>query len=360
MSLWTTIYVLSSANVQVAANGRLEHLPTRTLAPTEAHPQLAAMPAHMVLAAPFTPFKPDCALNATAVVIDALAAQAAQFGVTVVWIPGSMGQFEVLTMAERKELLTEWVRAGHANGLYVIAHVGTTVLADAQALAAHAAAVGADAIASVPPYYEPLTEVDTVVEFLGHISAAAPLLPLFYYHLPGRTGVTIKVADLLTAAAAPTAGGGARLPALAGVKFVSGDTSDWFDCVTNWNSTRALMYAPEPKLASFGLGRGRGVVLAEDFYAPTYLRMLAASDAGNASAAAGEQAFKLAAVHIVSNFSGAPRQWLYRRFPLTRGRFVYGPPRLPQHPMAEADWPRLQADLDAIGFWQQGLPPRLS
>ncbi len=42
--------------------------------------------------------------------------------------------------------------AGHANGLYIIAHVGSNVLSEAVELAAHAASIGADAIASVPPY----------------------------------------------------------------------------------------------------------------------------------------------------------------------------------------------------------------
>ena len=59
-----------------------------------------------------------------------------------------------MTVDERKLINAAWITAGHANGLYVIAHVGTTILSDAQALAAHAAAFGADAIASVPPYYE--------------------------------------------------------------------------------------------------------------------------------------------------------------------------------------------------------------
>jgi N-acetylneuraminate lyase len=57
-----------------------------------------------------------------------------------------------------------------------------------------------------------------------------------------------------------------------GVKYVSPDTNDWFLSVNAFNSTYALLFAPEPKLQSFALGFGRGTVLAEDFYAPTYIR----------------------------------------------------------------------------------------
>ena len=65
--------------------------------------------------------------------------------------------------------------------------------------------------------------------------------------------------------------------------------------VGRYNSTRALLFAPEPKLASFALGQGRGTILAEDFYAPTYLRMRCAYDQGRFADARAEQAFKLAA-----------------------------------------------------------------
>ena len=66
--------------------------------------------------------------------IDMLAAQAASFGVTTVWVPGSMGQFDELTVPERKQLLEAWVPAAKKHGLYLIAHVGSSV---AQEGAAH-------------------------------------------------------------------------------------------------------------------------------------------------------------------------------------------------------------------------------
>lgn len=81
------------------------------------------------------------------------------------------------------------------------------------------------------------------------------------------------------------------LQALLGIKYVDTDTLDWMNIVNSYNDTHVLMFAPEPKLQSFSIGMsltplkhvfcdnlwllgiGRGTVLAEDFYAPTYLRM---------------------------------------------------------------------------------------
>jgi len=324
-------------------------------------PGLSQMPDHMVLSAPYTPTNSTGeGLNASAANIDRLAAQAAAFGVTTVWVPGSMGQFDALTIDERKALVEAWAPAAKKHGLYLIAHVGTGSIGEAQELAKHAQRCGAPAIATVPPYYEYTTDVATIARFLALVGAAAPSLPLFYYHIPSYTRASIKVAELFEVAAAPangTAGTAALVPTLAGVKFVSSDQSDWFELVQHWNSSRALLYAPEPKLASFSLGTGRGTVLAEDFFAPTYLRMLAHYRQGNAVGAAREQSFKLAAMGIIGAFGGAAAERaLYRDFPLTRG-FDFGPPRLPKAPFDESRYATLHARLEEIGFWEQLVPP---
>lgn len=313
------------------------------------------MPDQMVLAAPFTPFKADGSLNATADGVDALAAQAASFGVTTVWVPGSMGQFDALTVVERKALLEAWAPAAKKHGLYLIAHVGSTSIGDATELARHAHQIGAPAIATVPPYYERTSDVPTICKFLAAIGAAAPTLPLFYYHIPGMTGADIKVGELLRLAASNATD--TAVPTLAGVKYVSDDLADWFDLVQTFNTTRALMFAPEPKLAHFGLGSGRGVILAEDFFAPTYLRMRAAYLARDHDHAAREQAFKFAASAVIHKYGGTEAERaLYRAFPLTPD-FQYGPPRLPKLPFQETNWAALHKELAALGFWDSLAPP---
>lgn len=269
-------------------------------------PGLQLMPEHMVLSAPFTPFLHNFSLNATKQGVNSLAAQAKAFGVTTVWVPGSMGQFDTLSIAERKQLLEAWVPAAKANGLYLIAHIGTSSTVQSAELAAHASALGAPAIATVPPYYERTTDVDSICAFLAAIGAAAPQLPLFYYHIPALTGASIKVGSLFRAAATPAnaSASAPRVPTLAGVKFVSTDFADWLDLVSEFNASRALMFAPEPKLASFALGFGRGTVLAEDFFAPTYLRMRQSFLRGDQASAVTEQQFKLAASAVISKYGG--------------------------------------------------------
>ena len=91
----------------------------------------------MVLAAPYTPFTASGALNASAAAVDALAAQAASFGVTTVFVPGSMGQFDTLTVDERKALVAAWAPAAKRHGLFLIAHVKVEKLALQRARAAY-------------------------------------------------------------------------------------------------------------------------------------------------------------------------------------------------------------------------------
>jgi dihydrodipicolinate synthase/N-acetylneuraminate lyase len=156
-------------------------------------PGMSSMPAHMVLSAPYTPTKADGALNASAENIDMLAAQASAFGVNTVWVPGSMGQFDTLTMDERKTLVELWAPAAKKHGLYLVAHVGSGSVGVAQELAQHAQRCGAPAIGTVPPFYESTTDVKAIASFLALVGAAAPTLPLFYYHIPAHTHASIQV-----------------------------------------------------------------------------------------------------------------------------------------------------------------------
>lgn len=59
------------------------------------------------------------------------------------------GQFDAMTVTERKVLAEAWVAAAKPHALYVIVNVGTTVQSEAIDLAAHAASIGASAVAAV-------------------------------------------------------------------------------------------------------------------------------------------------------------------------------------------------------------------
>ena len=315
---------------------------------------LSSVPDLVTLHAPYTPFGdgPGRPLNASREMVDLLAAQAASFGVNTVWTPGSLGQFDTLSLDERKALFDVWIPAGKKHGIFMIAHVGTSVQSDAIELAKYAAAAGADAIASVPGYYETYKSAEVVAQFRQPVAAAAPDLPFFYYHIPGVTGSDINIVDLLRVTS--DKGSKQSIPTMCGVKYVSSNLTDWFFSVRDFNESHALFFAPEPKMASFALARGRGVVLAEDFYAPTFIRMYRAWLRGDQASATDEQAWKFQAEQVLRSYGGSvAKRVLYEHFPLTRGRVDMGPPRLPELPFDESRRSELFHALSDVNFWNR-------
>ena len=309
----------------------------------------------MLLHSAYTPFTEEGQLDVSQV--GQLAVQAKGMGVNTVFVGGSMAEFDTLTINERKTLMQAWLEAAQTNGLYTIVNVGTTVLVDAQELAATAQRFGADAIATVPPYYTRAGDVETLVEWLADVASAAPTLPFWFYHLPGVTHVEIDVADLLS-----TADASGKLPQLlenGGVKFVSSDLGDFLTS-SNWVASSSyntsILFAPEPKLQGFALQTPyQGAVLAEDFYAPTYLRMRALYEEGDADGAIAEQNWKQdVAEPIFSKYGGtAAKRVSYRK----SCGVEMGCNRAPGTCFNESNYEALVAELDAIGFWDQAPPP---
>lgn len=306
------------------------------------------------LTAPWTPFHstPPYALCISCLpqYIDALASQ----GANVMFLGGGMGQFDSMTTAERMQLATAAVPLGQQKGFYVIVHVGTTVQQDAMRMAAHARAVGADAIAAVPPYYEHAGGEQGIADWFAPIvnasadAATGAALPFFYYNIPGSSHVQVSLATFIPAMLA-------AIPSFAGIKYVvSGNAGEYMDAQKKFGDRLALWFAPEPKLRSFTMG-ARGFVLAESFYAPTLLRMCQHFVQQNMSAAFAEQEWKSKIDQIFGNFGGTvAKRAVYRKL----GGVDIGPERPPGNtvPLGQATYDQLIAALTAAGFFSQTWP----
>ena len=92
---------------------------------------------------------------------------------------GSNGESLSLTVAEREALLEAWVAAAAPLKLNVYMHIGSESIVDSIELARHAGAVkGCKGIVSMTPVYFKPT-VDSLIEFLAPVAAAAPELPFW-------------------------------------------------------------------------------------------------------------------------------------------------------------------------------------
>ena len=110
-------------------------------------------------------------------------------GVDGVLVGGTTGEGVLLDLAERRALTEAFVAAA-PRGFAVAVHAGAQTSHDTIALAAHAQASGAQAVAVIAPPYFPLDDEELTRHFVGAANAADPL-PFYVYEFAGRSGYVI-------------------------------------------------------------------------------------------------------------------------------------------------------------------------
>jgi dihydrodipicolinate synthase/N-acetylneuraminate lyase len=121
---------------------------------------------------------------------------------------GTTGEGLLFRPDERKRAV-ELFLAAAGGRLQVAAHCGAQTTADTVALAAHAAEVGADAVAVIGPPYFPLDERALLEHFAAAADACAPT-PFYVYEFERASGYAVPL-DVLHALRE-------RAPNLAGLK----------------------------------------------------------------------------------------------------------------------------------------------
>lgn len=145
-----------------------------------------------VLAPPPTPMnEAGDALNLPAII--PLTELLLSSGVDALFINGTTGEGAMLTLAERHATTEAFIAAARGRAPVVV-QVGAANTRDSIALARHAEASGADAIAIVAPYYfaHDQAALKTHVRAVAHASR----LPTFAYDIPSRTANSYSVAIL--------------------------------------------------------------------------------------------------------------------------------------------------------------------
>ena len=105
---------------------------------------------------------------------------------------GTTGEGILLSEDERKRAAELFVSAA-AGDLDVAVHCGAQTTAQTVALAAHAAQVGADAVAVIGPPYYALDERALLLHFAAAAEACAPV-PFYLYEFRARAGYSIPPA----------------------------------------------------------------------------------------------------------------------------------------------------------------------
>ena len=111
-------------------------------------------------------------------------------GADGVFACGTTGEGILLALEERMRAVVIF-RAALTDAILVV-HCGAQSTADTCALAAHAAEIGADAVAVIPPPYFPL-DADALTAHLVAAAAAAAPLPFFIYAFAARSGYPVPI-----------------------------------------------------------------------------------------------------------------------------------------------------------------------
>ena len=107
---------------------------------------------------------------------------------------GTTGEGFLLPLEQRRRAAQLFVEAGRGR-LQVAVHCGAQSTWDTVELAAHAADVGADAVAVMAPPYFTLDEAELLSHFSAAARAAAPT-PFYIYEFAARSGYAVPLAVL--------------------------------------------------------------------------------------------------------------------------------------------------------------------
>ncbi len=151
-----------------------------------------------VLTAMVTPFTADGSLDLDGA--QALANHLVDAGNEGLVISGTTGESPTTSDREKADLLRAVVQAV-GDRCSVVAGVGTSDTAHSVALAATAAAAGADGLLLVTPYYNKPPQSGVI----AHCTAVADAteLPVMLYDIPGRSGIPMETDTLVRLAVHP-------------------------------------------------------------------------------------------------------------------------------------------------------------
>jgi len=291
-----------------------------------------------LIAAPFTPMKPDGAINPK--MIPAYAAKLKKDRLNGVFICGTTGEGMLMTTDERKTIAEVWIRE-QTDDFKVIVHVGTTSSKQSNELAAHAQTAGAYAIGCMGPVFLKPARIEELVEFCAEVANGAPGLPFYYYHIPSVSGINLSMSKFIELAAT-------KIPNLAGVKFTDNNFMEMQQCLQLDNGKWDILHGfDETLLAGLSLGAEGAVGSTFNFMAPLYNEIIKDFESGNIVEARKKQIKSVKIINVLNSYRGAivAGKRLMKTVGIDCGNF-----RLPAAKFNENEYENFINDLKNAGF----------
>lgn len=202
-----------------------------------------------------TPFNDDETVNYDA--LYRLTKKLLSEGADGIYSTGSSAECFLLSEEERKKTLETVIKA--ADGAYVIAHVGAVSVKNTMELARHAVKTGANALASVPPFYFNFP-FEGIVDYYREIASLKT--DVMVYSIPSAT-IKLSIEQYC------------RLLSVEGVKYIKFTDSDYFTMQQIIAATGAEVYSGKDEcfLSALAAGAGGAIGTTFNFMLDKYLEI---------------------------------------------------------------------------------------
>jgi len=250
-----------------------------------------------LVAAPFTPMDKNDNIMYDAIVpyYDFLEKN----GVIGVFINGSTGEGPSLTQKEKQLQAEKWAERLKAGGrIRVINLVGGTSYRECIENAIFSSEIGLSAIAILAPYYYKPSSPGQLAEFCARIGESVPGMPVYFYHIPVLTGVSMPMYGFIEKISG-------MLPNFVGIKYTQEDLMDFMKCL-NYDGGRYEMLwgRDECLLPALSAGCRGAVGSTYNYAAPLYLKLIGAFNAGDLREARRLQQLSVSMIDLLGKYGG--------------------------------------------------------
>lgn len=294
--------------------------------------------------APFTPFHANGDVNLEP--IPAYAAMLRKNGLKGVFVNGSSGEGYMLTDQERMDIAQAWIDATKEfDDFKVIVHVGSCCLRSSKKLAEHAKAIGAYGIGAMAPPFPKIGRIEELVQYIEGITAGAPDLPFYYYHIPAFNGAYLPMVDLLKAV-------DGRVPSFAGIKYTYESLYEYNQCRLYKNGKYDMLHGQdETILPCLAMGGAQGGIGGTTNYNGRELTAIQdAWEKGDLETARNHQNFAQEVINVICRYRGN----------IVGGKRIMkligldlGPNRVPFRTITPEEEAAMKQELEAIGFFER-------
>ncbi|MFN8353268.1 MAG: dihydrodipicolinate synthase family protein [Spirosomataceae bacterium] len=273
-------------------------------------------------------------------IVSALYRHYRQNNLKSVFVNGSTGEFQALSVAERKELVAAWTETAESD-FSVIVHVGSCNLRESVEMAEHAADCGAAAISILSPYYFKPSTLDSLIECCATVANSVDL-PFYYYHLPVLTNVNFPMIQFLEKAPQ-------RINNLAGIKYSTPDFVDFRQCLMHQNQQYDVFFGvDEMILSALALGSYGAVGSTYNFISDLYHQLIEAFGRGDHETAAYLQEKAVEYINVLAKFGYSAAS----KAVMKMQGVACGTVRLPFRNISDNQVLELEKELQQIGFFE--------